>query len=149
MTLKVKRLFPEDLPLLEECAELERLFLPEEAWSVESFRSESAKENGYVLAVFDEDKTKTKNIIGCLTASKILDEGELTTIVVAEQYRNKGAGRQLLQALLKMTGKISLFLEVRESSSAREFYRKNGFTEIGKRKNFYRNPEEDAILMKL
>lgn len=142
MMLKIKKLSTEDTALLNACAELEKLCLPEDAWSLESFRSEVEKPSGYVLvALYDSE------VIGFLTATCILDTGDLTNIAVSPEYRNQGIGRMLLDDLLNRTGNIQLFLEVRESNPAREFYQKYGFRQVGIRKNFYQHPEEHAILM--
>lgn len=78
-------------------------------------------------------------------------EGEIETIAVAEKYRKLGAGDALLSEVKRRMpdlGLEALFLEVRPSNAAAlALYRKHGFAEIGRRKNFYRDPEEDAILM--
>lgn len=143
--VKILKLSPEDTALLEACAELEKICIPEEAWSLESFRSEAEKPSGFVLAVLDEKQ----KLAGFLTASCILDTADLTNIAVAPEYRRKGIAGMLLKELCSCIGNASLFLEVRESNlPARNFYQKHGFAQVGIRKHFYQNPDENAILMK-
>lgn len=70
--------------------------------------------------------------------------------MVVPAARRKGLGRQLLDALLAAAHKTdseSVFLEVRESNAAaRKFYNKAGFQQIGRRKSYYTDPPDDAIL---
>lgn len=77
-------------------------------------------------------------------------EWELENIVVAPAACRKGLGGELLAELLRraqQTNSESVFLEVRESNTvARAFYQKWGFQEMGRRKGYYENPHEDAIL---
>ena len=144
--VKILKLSPEDAQLLQKCAELEKICIPEEAWSLESFRSEAEKPSGFVLAALDENQ----NLAGFLTASCILDTADLTNIAVAPEYRRRGIAGLLLKELCSGIGKANLFLEVRESNlPARSFYQKHGFEQVGIRKDFYQHPDENAILMKL
>ncbi|MBO5938815.1 MAG: ribosomal protein S18-alanine N-acetyltransferase [Clostridia bacterium] len=81
----------------------------------------------------------------------VLDEGSITNIATLPEYRGRGLGHKVVGALLaeaKQRGVTAVFLEVRPSNvPARTLYRSEGFSEIGVRKNFYRLPTEDAILM--
>ena len=83
----------------------------------------------------------------------VADEGNITTILTASQYRRKGIAGRLLRmqiVLCKTLGIKQLHLEVRESNHpARKFYIKHGFCEVGRRINYYDKPREDAILMTL
>lgn len=80
-------------------------------------------------------------------------EGELYRIATAPEKRGRGIAYRLLDYAVKTSrayGLESLFLEVRESNiPALSLYRAYGFAEISKRKNYYRNPTEDAIIMHL
>ncbi len=83
----------------------------------------------------------------------VCDEGELLNIAVDPEFRDLGLGSILLSKVIengKESGAETIFLEVRESNTAaRTLYTKFGFCEIGKRKNYYRFPVEDAIVMAL
>jgi ribosomal-protein-alanine N-acetyltransferase len=72
---------------------------------------------------------------------------------VAHSARRKGLGTRLLDALLaaaRETHSTSVFLEVRESNAAaRSLYEKAGFNQTDRRKSYYTNPPEDAILYRL
>lgn len=89
-------------------------------------------------------------IVAFLVARHVAPEWELENIVVEPNARRKGVGTQLLNALLdhaSKTNSTSVFLEVRESNaSARAIYERAGFLQSGKRKSYYSNPQEDAIV---
>jgi ribosomal-protein-alanine N-acetyltransferase len=80
-------------------------------------------------------------------------ECELENLVVANQHRRRGLASELLQALIAIARKRKLervLLEVRESNqAARALYEKAGFEENGRRKTYYTQPPEDAILFAL
>jgi [ribosomal protein S18]-alanine N-acetyltransferase len=90
------------------------------------------------------------DILGFLVAHQVATEWELENIVVAATARRKGLGQRLLQHLLaiaRATNSASVFLEVRDSNTtARTLYEKTGFAQIGRRKSYYTNPPEDAVL---
>lgn len=83
----------------------------------------------------------------------VLDEGQITNIAVKPEYRKSGLGSRLLDAIISYakTEKLSVVeLEVRASNApAIGLYKKFGFHEVGVRKNYYKNPTEDALLMNL
>jgi ribosomal-protein-alanine N-acetyltransferase len=76
------------------------------------------------------------------------DEHELLNLAVAPEHRRKGIARTLLD-YAKRQGPGLWFLEVRESNTAaRTFYKSHGFIDFGKRKGYYQEPYEDAIVMR-
>lgn len=81
------------------------------------------------------------------------EEAELMRLAVPARIRRHGIGRALLDACVRVLtcrGVRVLHLEVRESNAAaRAFYGSAGFRESGKRKSYYSEPAEDAILMSL
>jgi len=91
-----------------------------------------------------------ENLLGFIVALQIAPEWELENIVVSPAALRKGIGKRLLQALLdaaRKTNSQAVFLEVRESNQgARSFYEKSGFAQTGRRKSYYSNPLEDAVL---
>ena len=80
-------------------------------------------------------------------------EMDIVNLTVDPGCRRQGLGRVLLRALLEHSfaaGIRSVFLEVREGNkAARRLYRSAGFEESQRRRGFYREPVEDAILMRL
>lgn len=78
-------------------------------------------------------------------------EGEITRIAVLPQFRRMGLGKQLMEAMLSRAGELGLsamFLEVRESNSpAIGLYQSFGFSQVGRRPNYYTDPTEAAVLM--
>lgn len=96
-----------------------------------------------------------QKICGWLTASTILDESELELIMISPSIRRQGLAQGLIQTWLDSIKSIPVnlcMLEVRESNlAARHLYEKNGFIEVGKRKNYYPTltGKEAAILMNL
>lgn len=89
-------------------------------------------------------------LLGFLVALHIPPEWELENIVVAPSVRRKGLGKRFLAALVaaaKETHSSAVFLEVRESNAAaRTLYETEGFELTGRRKFYYTNPGEDAVL---
>lgn len=90
--------------------------------------------------------------VGYAAVHCILDEGNLVSIGVEEHFRNMGIASELLDIVYEQAfsaGVRTIHLEVRESNTAAiALYEKEGFAENGRRKNFYRKPEEDALLYK-
>ena len=81
----------------------------------------------------------------------VLDEGYIGNVAVGEEFRRRGLGRALVQALLREAERRSLSfltLEVRRSNTAaRALYAACGFAAVGEQKKHYEKPTEDAILM--
>lgn len=92
-------------------------------------------------------------VVGFAIVSVAYDEAELYDIAVLPEMRGTGASSELFEAAKSEAftqGAEKIYLEVRSGNKrARAFYLKNGFTELGVRKNYYKNPTEDAILMSL
>lgn len=136
------------IPLSEEhlsvLAELEILSFSE-PWSRESLRI-LTRDGGFgVVALLDGRAVA----YGGMTF--VLDEGSITNIATHPDFRGCGIGHLVVRALLakaRERGITSVFLEVRPSNApALALYRGEGFFDVGVRKNFYRHPTEDAILM--
>ena len=98
---------------------------------------------------------KDSVLIGFCIANKVLDECHLQNISVIEGMRRQGLGNFMLAVLIermKLADMRTVLLEVRRSNKvAQDFYRKNGFTELSVRKDYYqtKNGREDAIIMRL
>lgn len=91
------------------------------------------------------------SLVGYIGAQLIVDELDIFNVAVDEAFRRRGIGRLLVQALKNAApnfGALRLTLEVRASNApAIALYEKLGFYEGGRRKNYYSNPREDAVLM--
>ena len=87
--------------------------------------------------------------VGFLIAHHIGSEWEIENILVAAEARRRGLASELMRTFLdtaRQHNAESVFLEVRESNPpARAFYQKWGFQQTGRRANYYRNPDEDAL----
>lgn len=96
---------------------------------------------------------KGKKLVGYLIFSHIVDEVEIFRIAVARSCRREGIGQILLDAMLdfgKEKKVTRALLDVRQSNAPAIFlYKKIGFKEDGRRRNFYESPREDAILMSM
>ena len=138
----IRRMLETDL---EAVARLERLYfsLP---WSKKQLE-ESLESPGYLFLAAEEQG----EVIGYAGLLKILDEGNITNIVVEEAYRGRGIGRRLTEALLaegRQSGLHAFTLEVRVSNAAAiHVYESLGFVREGVRRHFYEHPEEDALIM--
>ena len=102
------------------------------------------------IALVIEDRS----LVCAFLIGRALDtEVELENIVVADSQRRLGLGKQLLEEFRKIfqtEGARAIFLEVRETNlPARKLYQKCGFAENGRRRGYYTNPEEDAVLYQL
>ncbi|MBY4634533.1 ribosomal-protein-alanine N-acetyltransferase [Streptococcus suis] len=111
-------------------------------WTVEQIVSSMASQDeDYYLAYEGQE------LVGFLAVQTVLDEMEILQIAVRADFQRLGIASQLMAAVMGWDGDI--FLEVRESNSAAQaLYTRRHFTKIGKRKDYYRNPVEDAVLMK-
>jgi ribosomal-protein-alanine N-acetyltransferase len=92
-------------------------------------------------------------IVGMIVVWLIIDEAHVATLATHPEFRRQGIAKKLLAHALRLMmdeGAHSSFLEVRESNfAAQEMYRKFGYEESGRRPHYYRDNDEDAILMNL
>jgi ribosomal protein S18 acetylase RimI-like enzyme len=98
-------------------------------------------------------ESRSSLTLGFLIANRVGPEWELENLVVSPDFRRKRLATGLFAALLthaRETDSESIFLEVRESNqAARALYARLGFEESGRRKLYYANPPEDAVLYRL
>lgn len=91
---------------------------------------------------------KDSKIIGYLVLSKGPDAYTIEDIAVLPAFRGRGIGYALLQFILQEAPEKTYWLEVRASNqAAQNLYRRSGFIEVGRRKAYYDQPIEDAVLM--
>ena len=116
-------------------------------WTRGMFASElDAAVHGYARGAI-----RDRSLIGYILAVFIPDEAHIGNLAVHPAERRHGVAQRLLDELVRDAGRAGVrrvTLEVRQSNqTARKFYYKNGFIDIAIRKNYYRSPEEDAIVM--
>lgn len=131
-----------DLPAV---AEIEALSFTS-PWSRRMFEADLKKANYWVAKEGDR-------VIGYVGLQTVLDEGHIPTLAVHPKFREKGIGKRLVGMVVE-AGKekklARIFLEVRESNlAARKLYANFSFKEISRRKVYYRNPDEDALVLAL
>lgn len=92
------------------------------------------------------------NVVGFIVGRQVEDEWEIENIAVTGSARRCGLGSRLVGEFLNLVrsrGGKTVFLEVRESNgAARSLYEKWAFLEVGRRKMYYQNPAEDALVLK-
>jgi ribosomal-protein-alanine N-acetyltransferase len=122
-------------------------------WTEDQYRQALEPESmKRLVLVIDEPPVPEAptGILAFLVAKQMAPEWEVENIVVALSARRKGHGKRLLQHLLsaaRESNSGSVFLEVRESNTAaRTLYEQAGFAQTGRRRSYYTNPQEDAIL---
>jgi len=130
-------------------SDLERVLEIEEGifsspWTEEMFIHEIEMHDSFICVSKDE-------IEGYICGWNIIDEYHITNVGVDKKFQSKGVASFMLGQLLSMrieTGMRYFFLEVRESNQkAISLYLKFGFEVIGKRKKYYTEPQEDALIM--
>lgn len=139
----IRKARPDDAPLI--AALEEEIF--SDAWDVKSLFSYICQESG-MCYVATED---TGELIAYALGRIIATEGELYRIATRQDKRRRGIAYRLLDYMHKCErgrGLECLFLEVRSRNiPARNLYRSYGFREMGERKGYYKNPDDDAIIM--
>ncbi len=128
---------------------LEAIVYKSHYWSLNSFKSElNSKYSRYFLAESDKQKGEILGYAGYWIVS---NEAHITTIVTHPDFRRNGIADKLLYTLIQNANlnKLSwLTLEVRASNiAAINLYRKYKFKELGIRKNYYQDNNEDAIIL--
>lgn len=135
----------DDLPAVIELDKIS-FSLP---WPERSFRFEVTDNPASRCWVVEADQ----KIVGMIVVWLLVDEAHVATLATHPDFRKRGIARKLfsyaLQNLIDEGARSSL-LEVRASNvAAQEMYRKFGYVESGRRPRYYRDNDEDAILMRL
>ena len=119
----------------------------EDAWSLSAISSHL--ESDYTLTLVARDREG--HALGYISASLLSPEAEIYRVATLSEHRRRGIGSLLLREFIAESERDScehLFLEVRASNTAaKALYFSHGFRETGLRKNYYKNPKEDALIL--
>ena len=138
-------LTPMTAELIPQIAALERACFSH-PWTEEMLQQELWNEAAVIIVALREDGV----VLGYAGLQTVLDEGYINNIAVKGQYRRMGVADALLGAFIRFGEAHLAFLtlEVRASNDkAISLYLKNGFVQEGRRKDYYKDPGEDAIIM--
>lgn len=116
-------------------------------WQENTFERLLSREDSDLLAA-----VRDEGLIGYAVCWTVADQAELGNVAVAPEARGGGVGGALVRAVLERVvrrGARECFLEVRESNTgAQTLYRRLGFQAVGRRRNYYSLPQEDALVMR-
>ena len=145
MNVNIRKMTEADVPAVVALDQIS-FSLP---WPERSFRFEVSSNPASRCWVAEVDG----RVVGMIVAWLFVDEAHIATIATHPDFRRQGIAQKLLTHTLRYTydeGAVSSFLEVRESNlAAQELYRKFGYENTGRRKRYYKDNDEDAILMTL
>ena len=117
-------------------------------WKATTFESLLQRSDADLIAAVAEDD----HLVGYAVVWTVVDQAELGNVAVHDDWRKRGVGRTLVEAALERArarAAVECFLEVRESNrNAQSLYEKCGFRSIGRRRRYYSNPTEDALVMR-
>jgi ribosomal-protein-alanine N-acetyltransferase len=142
-SVEIRRMRAADLPQVM-LIELTTFTMP---WSEATFRGLLRRKDSDLLVA-----DLKGDVAGYAVFWAVLDQGELGNVAVDDEMRGHGIGSKLIQAVLDCAyerGVREVFLEVRKSNvRAQDLYKTFGFSEVGRRRNYYLEPLEDALVMK-
>ena len=145
MNITLRKMTVDDVPAVVDLDQ-KSFSLP---WPERSFRFELMDNPASRCWVAEHDG----KVVAMIVVWLIIDEAHVATLATHPDYRRMGIGRRLLAHALRQImqdGARSSFLEVRASNlAAQEMYRKFGYEATGRRRHYYRDNDEDAILMSL
>ena len=131
---------------VSQVAALERICFAD-PWSEMSIASELQNLWSYWLVALEDDR-----VIGYVGSQSSIDEADIMNVAVHPDFRRQGIAEALINRLvaeLKERDIHALLLEVRVSNTpAITLYEKLGFSQVGRRKNYYHNPKEDALILR-
>lgn len=137
-----RRSTPFDAPKI---AALEDRVFPD-PWSERDIQDLICTEGGMCFSAVEGER-----LVAYVIGRLIAPEGEIYRVAVDPEYRQRGIGYRLLDYTVKTSrgkGLETVFLEVRsKNTAARRLYLAYGFEEVSVRRNYYKNPTDDAIIM--
>jgi [ribosomal protein S18]-alanine N-acetyltransferase len=124
-------------------------------WTIDDYRDEAKRPDSEMLAAMNGSK-----LVGFVVGRRVPGsrpdgglETEIYNIGVAREFQRSGIGSRLIREFVERcrhAGVRDIWLEVRAANAAAiGFYRKFGFSEYAARPNFYRDPPDDAVIMRL
>lgn len=152
-TLTIRRAVATDI---ERVAAIERVSFSD-PWSFETFSAALALRHLRFLVAEGAGRETGGGpaepaLVGYVVALVMADEGEIADVAVAPDARRRGVARMLIErvaAEVMQEGVRALHLEVRESNAAaRALYGAMGFAQVGRRRGYYQQPSEDALLLR-
>ena len=142
MDIKFRKMLPEDVYVVSG---MEKQMFGT-CTNAELYKRMCMDEKNIYMAAADNGK-----VIAYCTITALYETADLCNIAVKEEYRRCHIAEKLLEKCVitcKARGVTRILLEARESNTpALNFYKNMGFMEIGKRKNYYKEPCEDAVIM--
>jgi ribosomal-protein-alanine N-acetyltransferase len=123
-------------------------------WSARAFREALEHPAGFFVCARTRRGVRggVEEVTGYVVAWFVADEGEIANLAVDPSGWGGGIGRALLDAALEegeRRGAAAIYLEVRDSNArARRLYQSRHFEEVGRRRDYYRHPVEDAIVLR-
>ena len=124
-------------------AELERQNFSE-PWPEIAVRSELTNKLALWLVAVEDG-----SVVGYVGSQTVLQEADMMNIAVSDTHRRRGIARMLVEELIRQLDAYQLTLEVRVSNEpAIALYEALGFVEVGRRKNYYHKPKEDALILR-
>lgn len=125
-------------------------------WTAEHYVDELKNPNAILLRLVSPDNTIIGFVVARLVmggAIEMTTDAEIYNIMIDGEYRRRGLAQLLFDTFIDTCRKrkaVNVWLEVRESNTpALNFYKKNGFQPVHTRRNFYKDPPEHALLMRL
>jgi [ribosomal protein S18]-alanine N-acetyltransferase len=148
--VRIRAATPDDVPAIRA---LERRADTAAHWAEREYDALFAADAPVRIALVAVDESNTAQVTGFVIARCAPDDWEIENVVVDRERQRRGIATKLIQELVQQahtSGATSVLLEVRESNlAARGLYEKLGFSERGRRSNYYRDPPEDALLLQI
>ena len=124
-------------------AELEKQNFSE-PWPEIAVRSELTNKLALWLVAVEDGE-----VLGYVGSQTVMQEADMMNIAVADSHRRRGIARALVEELIRLLDAYQLTLEVRASNvPAIALYESMGFQQVGLRKNYYKMPKEDALILR-
>ena len=130
----------------EAVAEIEKICFSD-PWSLNSVNSELDNPLSLWIVAMDGDR-----VVGYVGSQTVLGDADMMNLAVLPEFRRLGIGKELVKQLinaLQSRSAQSLSLEVRQSNvPAIQLYESLGFLQVGLRPNYYKNPKENALILR-